>query len=392
MQQKKTVLSSAIVLYFVICLEILIMISPFAGFFYSAFNPFLLGLAKYPATRWLSSFFLVHLTAPPNAFLQFLRVMGSVLFVAGIVVFLVCAFQVYASKLLKTGPALKALYSVIRHPQYLSLAVSGIGLAILWPRFLVVVLWIGMLFVYYLLAKDEERRMLKQFPESYHEYMERSGMFLPRRLEQSLGLSSMSGRITFFVLLSSFVIGGAFLLRNYTIRHLLLWSESNVAVLPIMPQDGSMLEHRMADILNLEDVKSRLHSGKSYLAYFMPVNYVMQGLIGDTGGDWQLYKQHHTTSMITDFILHPSGHLSGHHSMHGDASHSDHSMETTTVRRLIFVSVSGATTGTKFDPFAVNAIRTPEFMIDVDVHTLQVVSAKSLPVETAWARVPTPTF
>jgi hypothetical protein len=59
---------------------------------------------------------------------------------------------------------------------------------------------------------------------------------------------------------------------------------------------------------------------------------------------------------------------------------------------MIFVAVSGATTGKKFDPFAVNAIRIPEFMIDVDVHTLRVVGAKSLPVETAWGKVPTPTF
>jgi hypothetical protein len=124
----------------------------------------------------------------------------------------------------------------------------------------------------------------------------------------------------------------------------------------------------------------------------MPVNYVMQGLIGDTGGDWQLYKQHHTISMITDFILHPSGHMSGHHSMHEDANHPEHVMDTTTVRRLIFVSVSGATAGEKFDPFAVNAIRTPQFMIDVDVHTLQVVGAKSLRVETAWGTLPTPSF
>jgi protein-S-isoprenylcysteine O-methyltransferase Ste14 len=390
MAKSRAVLSGAIVLYFVICLEILIMISPFAGFFYSAFNPFLLGLARYPATRWLSSFFFVHLVAPPNEFLQFVRIMGSVLFVAGFVVFLVCALQVYASKFLKTGPSLKALYSVIRHPQYLSLAVSGIGLAILWPRFLVVVLWIAMVLVYYLLAKDEERRMLKQYPETYQKYMETSGMFLPKGIEQSFGFSSTGGRIALFVLLSLFIVGGAFLLRDYTIAHLPLWSELNVAVLPIMPQDEPMLEHRMADILNLEEVKTKLHGGESYLVYFMPPNYVMQGLIGDTGGDWQLYKQHHTISMITDFILHPSGHLAGH--MHGDASHSEHGMEPATVRRLIFVAISGATPGKKLDLFAINAMRTPEFMIDVDVHTLRVVDAKSLPVETAWGKVPTPTF
>ncbi len=392
MSKSKAVLSGAIVLYFVICLEILIMISPFAGFFYAAFNPVLLGLSRYPATRWLSSFFFVHLVAPPNGFLQLLRVTGSVLFVAGLAVFFVCALQVYVSKFRKRGPALKALYSLIRHPQYLSLTFCGIGLAILWPRFLVVVLWTVMVLVYYLLAKDEERRMLKQFPESYKEYMERSGMFLPKRMERMLGFSTVAGRIVLFVLLSSFAIGGAFLLRDYTIKQLPLWSESNVVVLPIMPEDEVMLEHRMADILDLGEVKSRLHSNEPCLVYFMPVNYVMQGLIGDTGGDWQLYKQHHSISMITDFILHPSGHLAGHHSMHGDASHSEHGMGSTTVRRLIFVSVSSATPGKPFDPFAVNAIRTPEFMLDVDVHTLRVVAVKNLPAETAWGKVPTPTF
>ena len=111
MNTKKMLLRSSIVLYFVIAFEVLIMISPFAGFFYSAFNPVLLGLAKYPETRWLSSFFFTHLLVPPNDFLKFIRIMGSVLFVLGMVVFLICALQVYTSKFFKTGPALKGLLS-----------------------------------------------------------------------------------------------------------------------------------------------------------------------------------------------------------------------------------------------------------------------------------------
>lgn len=62
MKQPKTVLRAAVVFYFVIGLEILIMISPTAGFFYAAFNPFLLSLAQSPATRWLTAFFLRHHT------------------------------------------------------------------------------------------------------------------------------------------------------------------------------------------------------------------------------------------------------------------------------------------------------------------------------------------
>ncbi len=393
MSKTKAIFNSAIVLYFVICLEILIMISPFAGFFYSAFNPVLLGLAKYPATRWLSAFFFTHLLVPPKEFLKFIRVMGSVLFVVGVVVFLICAIQVYAGKFLKTGPALKGLYSYIRHPQYLGLAIAGLGLAVLWPRFIVVALWSLMVLVYYLLAKDEERRMQTKFPEAYRKYIEDSGMLLPRRLEGAIGLNTLRGRAIAFVLLCAITIGGAFLLRSYTVNHLPLWTESNVVALPIVSDDMPMLDHRMADILRLPQVSSRLRSDEIYLVYMMPPQYVMQGLIGNTGGDWQLYKQHHTFNMIADFIIHPFGHLAGgHHAMHMQGGHSGHEMQSATVRRFIFLKVSNVPVGSPSDAFDINTTRTPEFMIDVDVHTLQVMDSKTLPVETAWGKVPTPAF
>ena len=93
MNKTKALGNSAIVLYFIIGLEIMIMISPFAGFFYSVFNPFLLAIAKYPSTKWLSSFFLPHMVVPPDNFLKFIRVTGSVLFVLGMAIFFVCAVQ-----------------------------------------------------------------------------------------------------------------------------------------------------------------------------------------------------------------------------------------------------------------------------------------------------------
>jgi protein-S-isoprenylcysteine O-methyltransferase Ste14 len=395
MNKSRTLLNSAIVLYFVICLEILIMISPFAGFFYSAFNPVLLGLAKYPETRWLSSFFFTHLLVPPNDFLKFIRIMGSVLFVLGMVVFLVCALQVYASKFFKTGPALKGLYSHIRHPQYLGLAVAGIGLAILWPRFLVVILWILMVFVYYLLGKDEERRMQKQHPGTYPEYMKTTGMLLPKRVEEASHFSTGGGKAAAFVVIAGLAMGGAFLLRDYTVRHLPVWAESNIVALPIVPGDQGMLEFRMGDILQVPEVESRLDPHSLYLVYFLPTNYIMQGLMGDTGGDWQLYKQHHSMSMITDFVIHPFGHLAGGHHA-GAGSHSAHMVNTgmsdSMVRRLIFMKVTAAPGSKPSDVFAMNAIRTPDFMVDVNVHELRIINAKSLPAETAWGKVPTPVF
>jgi protein-S-isoprenylcysteine O-methyltransferase Ste14 len=132
--------NSAIVLSFIVALEIVIMISPFAFFFYAVFNPFLLALNQSAITRWLTAFFLPHMIVPPNQALIVIRILGSVFFVAGMLVFLFCAGQVYLGKLLRKGTATKGLYALVRHPQYVGLAFAALGLAIMWPRFLTLVL------------------------------------------------------------------------------------------------------------------------------------------------------------------------------------------------------------------------------------------------------------
>lgn len=393
MGKTRAILDSAIVLYFVICFEILIMISPFAGFFYSAFDPVLLRLAQYGATKWLSAFFFTHMVVPPNAPLKVVRVMGSILFLVGIAIFLVCAIQVYSAKFLKRGAVLKGLYRWLRHPQYLALAITAGGLAILWPRFIVVALWLVMILVYYALAKDEERRMLSQYQETYGGYMKRTGMFLPKRLERFFRFPTVTGKVVLFALIGVGAMGGAFLLRWYTVRHLPLWKDSNVVVLPVLPEDEPMVQRRMADILKLEEIRSRLKDNDTYVAYFLPTDYVMQGLIADTGGAWMLYKHHHTVARFTDWIIHPFGHLGGAQpSVFDTMHHSDHLMTNGSVRRLIFLKVSNVVVTSPSDVFALDAVRTPEFMVDLNVQTLKVLDLKSLPVGTDWGKVPTPAF
>jgi protein-S-isoprenylcysteine O-methyltransferase Ste14 len=392
MQKSKALFNSAIVLYFVIALEFLIMISPFAGFFYAVFNPLLVAADRYPATRWLSAFFLPHMVVPPDALLKFIRVMGSVLLVAGVAVFLLCAIQVYAHKLLKKGAALRGLYSALRHPQYLGLGVAGLGLSILWPRFLVLILWLAMLLLYYLLAVDEERRMLRTYPETYAPYMEKTGMVLPRSVERRVLPDTVAGRGAAFVLIAVLVLGGAFALRAYTVKHLALWSDANVVALAVNPDDAAMMDHRLPEVLRLPEVRARTTEGKRYLVYFLPTNYIMQGLIADTGGEWRLYKQHHTASMITDWILHPFGHLTEGHAMHSASGTGAHPVTGGMKRRLVFVEVSGTAGQKPFDAFGIGVERSPQFMLDVDIHTLAIQELKDLPRETAWANVPTPVF
>jgi len=387
---KKTVLSSAVVLYFIIGLEILIMISPFAGFFYSVFNPFLLELAKYPATKWLSAFFLPHMIVPPDGFLKFIRIMGSVLFVGGMGLFFICALQVYSHKFLKKGAVLKGLYSYIRHPQYLNLAIAGLGLSILWPRFLVVVFWLVMALMYYFLAKDEERRMLNLHGGSYREYIKKTGMFLPKKIEDLLLPSGAARRLAVFCVLAMIILGGAFLLRAYTIRHLPLWNEGNVTAILIIAEDRFKMNHRMGDVLQMEEIIKRLGNNESYLVYFLPQSYIMQGLIADTGSEWKLYKQRHTVSMITDWIFHPFRHLEeGHHAMH---AHMHRAEGNGIVRRLIFLKIDNAKGKKPYNVFSINAVRIPRFVADVDIHNLRVLDLKELSQETGWGKVPTPVF
>jgi len=390
-------LAGTIVLYFLIGLEILIMISPFAGFFYAVFNPVLLGLAQSPATRWLSAFFLPHMVSPPNGLLQLIRVSGSVFFVLGAGLFLVCAGQIYAAKFRKRGAVTGGLYRWIRHPQYLALGLAGAGLCILWPRFLNVLLWCLMVLVYVALARDEERRMLAAHETTYRPHMERTGMFLPRAIEARLMPRSAAGTAACFLVMVSVVLGGAFGLRAYTIRSLPLWSNEHVTALAILPDDVMKMDHRMAEFLDMPEIRSRL-GNERYLAYFMPKDYIMQGLIADTGGDWKLYKRHHTFSMITDWVLHPFRHLSeGHHAlpgpghdpsrMHGDAG------SNAVVRRLIVLRVEDEPDPVSmFTPLGINVKRTPLFVADVDVHQPRLLDVRDLPTETGWGRVPTPRF
>jgi hypothetical protein len=166
-----------------------------------------------------------------------------------------------------------------------------------------------------------------------------------------------------------------------------------VTALAVLPEDEPMMQHRMPEILDVEQVRSRLKENESYVVYFLPTNYVMQGLIADTGGDWQLYKRHHSIGRFTDWIFHPFGHLGGaQHSVFDPTNHSGHSMAAGSVRRLIFLKVSHVVVAEPTDVFAVRAVRTPDFMVDLDVHSLNILDLKTLPLETAWGRVPTPAF
>lgn len=398
----------AVVLSFVVALEIVIMISPFAFYFYAVFNPFLLALNQSTATRWLTAFFLPHMIVPPDQVLIVIRVLGSVFFVAGIAVFLCCAGQVYAGKLFRKGTATRGLYALVRHPQYVALAFAALGLAIMWPRLLTLALLTVMLILYYVLARDEERRMMNRFGDSYSAYVNRTGMFLPRPIERLFTKKPKAqqgagiGRVCIWFLALFFVIvGSGFILRVHTVHHLPLVEIGNVDVITISSEDSTTVHDLLPAVLQDSTVASRLASVATIprhrlLAYFIPIDYVMQGMIANTGEEWKLFEQHRTIGMIPEFILHPFAHLTGGHAHH--MANMKHGPEMYALpamkRRVIFLDISsgGDELTSPFDDFDINVRRTPLFFVDVHLHTAEILQVRDTPAGSGWGSVPTPMF
>lgn len=416
----KTILArTPIVVFFVMAFEVMIMISPFAFFFYSVFAPFFNFLGQHAATKWTTRFFLPHMILPPTLFLKTVRVLGSIFFLAGFVTFIAGAAQVYLGKIFHWGMAAQGLYKYIRHPQYLALGVWGMGMAILWPRFIVLATLSIMFVLYYFLAKDEERRMLKEYGESYEKYLQSTGMFLPQAVETpmasliNLVIPANSFRYAVIpVLIVSSVLGTGFLLREITLRSLPLESKQNVAMVPILPEDsrweGEVLNSILAGIASGE--LSFLKSDKEYLGYLMPVDYVMQGMIADTGGHFHLYKKHHTVALIMDWVFHPFEHLrrppaaqmatlhqvepkmARRHHCPLKINRTDLDCEACTYRRVILVEVKPGAGKPVWGPdlLALEKQRTPVGFIDLDGATGEIKQVSRVEKGSAWKDVPTP--
>ena len=309
---KSFVARGGILVFFIMAFEVMIMISPFAFFFYSIFNPIFHWLDAYPMTRWLTHFFLPHMVLPPTLPLKIIRVSGSVLFVLGCTIFIICALQVYLGKIFKWGITNRGIYRFVRHPQYSSLGIWGAGMAILWPRFIVLATLSIMFILYYFLAKDEERRMVVQYGDSYTEYMRNTGMFFPNiwgnKSIAPVPINPFKPK-NIFALLSvmAIVIGAGFVCRSVTLNSLQLQSKGNVTLVSIMPEDNEK-EPAILNAIVYGGIEF-LNKDKDYLGYEMPVDYIMQGMIANTGTEHHLYKQHHTVGLIIDWVLHPFEHL-----------------------------------------------------------------------------------
>jgi hypothetical protein len=153
----------------------------------------------------------------------------------------------------------------------------------------------------------------------------------------------------------------------------------------------------MAALVELPEIRSRLEQiSGPVLIYVIPPQYIMQGMIADTGPQWRLYEHHQTLGMITDWIFHPFRHLQGgHRMMHHDEGGTPATITAPggTVRRLIFLGIDAPRSSkTPECIFGINTARSPQFFVDLDMHSLALLDIRSLGPGSGWGRVPTPMF
>jgi protein-S-isoprenylcysteine O-methyltransferase Ste14 len=391
---------SVILFYFFIGLEIVIMISPFAGYFYAGYGPLLNFLYGFKATSWLTGFFLPHAVIAKNDLLNFLNGLGRFLFSFGLIAFFIGAVQIYSAKFRRKGVVSSILYRWVRHPQYLFLAISGLGLLLFWPRFIILILYISMLFIYYILAKNEEDRMLKQHDAGYAAYMQRTAMFLPgepgkkifrvflgRIKSPHLALAAGYGLILFFAILA------AFGLRHYTISQIstIYLPEKQLTVVSILPRS----DQAMKDILDVVYKDSRIESiisdyrqkegHKGFLVHLMPLHYMMQGLFVAPFNSKGATLRKSTWKTVVGFVF-PSFSPPRHQEMMGKMNGDD--------VRLIFSQLTWP--DGKYAPaeealnFSVKHL--PLLKVDVDLKNRSVLDVEKTPERNLWGRMPMPAF
>jgi len=253
---------AAFLFYLAIALEVVVMVTPFTVYFYSIYAPVLNWLESNPLTAWLTAFFLPHISYTGDPILTALAYLAPILFGLGLVIFFVCAYQVYSAKLLRRGVVSGGLYAWIRHPQYLGLGIAGLGLLLYWPRFIILVLYLSMLVVYYLLARNEEWRMERKFGDAYRNYKSQISMFLPgepggkifARLTGA-GMHKGWALAIVYVLVVATGVGLAFGLRSYSKARVPTITENGIVAVSLSALPGSGVQDLLRASLESAQVK-----------------------------------------------------------------------------------------------------------------------------------------
>lgn len=400
-RREKLLLVATSLAYLLIGLEVLFMITPFALYFYGVYGPLLEWLATFALTAWTTEFFLPHMVFVDDPWLNGLASLQA-LFVIGLVLFFVAAAPLYYGRLSGKGVVSFGPYARLRHPQYLFLAISGLGLLLYWPRFIVLIFYVSMLFVYYLLARNEEWRMKREQPGDYEEYVGKTWMFLPgepgswlfRVLFGWIKPKAAALLVCYLVCLSGSV-ALAFGMRAYTLSRLPQSHLDGIQLVSVYPRPEAELAALYRVAQQQPEVRKLLQEKQVRLGYLMPGDFFLTGLILQEGPRFseQLLERYphlrkkpmqpHNGSLVKFFRL-------GYKFFQTIGT----TRRVYDYERIVFVEVldvaghpvSGG------EVLRSGVKRLPTLVVDIDAETREVLYLSEVSGNNAWGRLPMPNF
>lgn len=285
MSVKRSALLASAAFYLLIAFEFFYMASPFAAYLYGVYGPGLRFASSHPSLAWLGRVFLPHLAVDTRSLLLDAREsVGGVLFGVGLLGFAAGAAQVYYHKLARKGVVLGGVYDYVRHPQYAALAVSGLGMLLLWPRYVVLVAYVGMLFVYRGLAGLEEKECEERFGEAYRQYSRSTHRFVPFSLPFALPpvprsrLAGAASWLAVFAAAMALSVGAAHLLSRWSVGQLYALFDPDAAYVCLTKVDDDELRGMRDAALASDQVQEVLSSagvgaGTRLVVYVLPAHW-----------------------------------------------------------------------------------------------------------------------
>jgi hypothetical protein len=155
-----------------------------------------------------------------------------------------------------------------RHPQYLGLAIIGLGAFVVWPRVLVRIMYVTMLFLYGLLARREEARCLEKFGGAYREYRSRTGMFFPWPLPRvipwpAVGRPRTLARFSLYVVAVAATLGLGCWLCDYALSRLSAYYADGMAVRSPARLTSAELRAAIRVATSAAEIRQRIESARS---------------------------------------------------------------------------------------------------------------------------------
>lgn len=291
---------AAFLFYFLIAFEFAYMTGPFATFFYSAYSPALNFFNKIPILSRLTQFFLPHVSQNTSSqLISAHNYIGAGLAISGFLMFCIGACRIYYSKLTKKGAVTGGIYKYIRHPQYISFIICSFGLLLIWPRYIVLVSFVTMLFVYYFLARAEEQECSAKFGESYIAYMNTTNMFIPfiKFNTKNITVNITSKTMNIFKFLALYIVtllvslSIAYGLQNLTINSLYSSYTDHSATISLSKMDEDTISQITTIAKENTEVQTYLNKYNKdtiYLNYILPTSWFaaevpMNGLVYRAG-------------------------------------------------------------------------------------------------------------